>query len=92
MLTEAEIEKFLSQFARRIRELDENNATGLQQIVHDEAGELQAKLAASPSEPAAHLGAVAEGPGDQTTRLPTPPKPNENPGDVFDPQRDTSPG
>ncbi len=90
MLNETEIEEFLRQFAERVRGVSGND-TRLQQLIRDGAHELQAKGMTDKAAPSKDMGAVEES-ANQVDRLPTPPQPKEDPGDVFDPQRDISPG
>jgi hypothetical protein len=92
MLSPEELEEFLGRLLQRGRELQPNSEAQLQQLAHAGAQELQAKLMASrPGESAPQPGEM-EGTVNQVSKLPTPPRPKEDPDGLFDPQRDISPG
>jgi hypothetical protein len=92
MLSPEELEEFLSQLLRRSGGLKPSSEAQLQQLAHAGAQELQAKLMASePGESAPQPGTL-EGAVNQVIKLPTPPRPKEDPDELFDPQRDISPG
>ncbi|CAG0933739.1 hypothetical protein TFLX_03210 [Thermoflexales bacterium] len=93
MLSPEELEEFLGRLLRRGRELQPSSEAQLQQLAQVGAQELQAKLmmASGLGEPAPQPGAL-EGAVNQVIKLPTPPRPKEDPDELFDPQRDLSPG